>query len=65
MDTAIQKATTNHANEVAIMVGKLLHEIMNAIGIQSFHFDLDETTARLADFIKHEKYFVFIGRYRI
>ena len=62
MDIAIQRATTNHAPEVAIMVGELLHEIMNAIGIQAFHFDLDETTVRLADFIGHEKYFVFIAK---
>ena len=62
MNTAIQRATTNHANEVAIMVGELLHEIMNAIGIQAFHFDLDETTVRLTDFIEHEKYFVFIAK---
>lgn len=58
----IHKATTNHAHDVAIMVGELLHEIMNAIGIQAFHFDLAETTARLTDFIWHEKYFVFIAR---
>lgn len=44
------------------MIGELLHEIMNAIGIQAFHFDLEETAARLADFIEHEKYFVFIAR---
>jgi GNAT superfamily N-acetyltransferase len=62
MNLEIQPATAGHAQEVAIMVGELLHEIMNAIGIQAFHFDLEETTARLADFIEHEKYFVFIAR---
>jgi len=41
------------------MVGELLQEIMNAIGVQAFNFDLDETMARLKDFIAQEKYFVF------
>lgn len=44
------------------MVGELLAEIMNAIGVQAFNFDLDETTARLQDFLNHEKYFVFVAR---
>lgn len=58
----IQKATSNDAREVAVMVGELLAEIMNAIGVQAFNFDLDETTARLTDFLNHEKYFVFVAR---
>ena len=62
MEIAIQRATADHAHEVAIMVGELLHEIMNAIGIQAFHFDLEEMAARLTDFIGHEKYFVFIAQ---
>ena len=44
------------------MVGKLLAEIMNAIGVKAFNFDLDETTVRLKDFLNHEKYFVFVAR---
>lgn len=48
--------------EVAVMVGDLLTEIMNAIGVQTFNFDLDETTARLQDFLHREKYFVFVAR---
>jgi GNAT superfamily N-acetyltransferase len=62
MNLEIQPATAGHVHEVAIMVGELLHEIMNAIGIQAFHFDLDETAVRLADFIEHDKCFVFIAR---
>jgi GNAT superfamily N-acetyltransferase len=58
----IQKATATDAPVVAILVGELLAEIMAAIGVQAFHFDLDETTARLADFINREKYFVFAAR---
>lgn len=44
------------------MVGELLAEIMNAIGVQAFNFDLAETISRLTDFLNHEKYFVFVAR---
>lgn len=60
----IQHAIASDAQEVAIMVGELLAEIMNAIGVQAFNFDLDETTSRLKDFIDREKYFVFVARSR-
>ena len=60
----IQQAIASDAQEVAIMVGELLTEIMNAIGVQAFNFDLDETTSRLKDFIDREKYFVFVARSR-
>lgn len=59
---AIQRATAKDAQEVAVMVGELLAEIMNAIGVRAFNFDLDETISRLTDFLKHEKYFVFVAR---
>lgn len=58
----IQKATASDAQEVAAMVGELLAEIMNVIGVQAFNFDLAETTSRLRDFLDREKYFVFIAR---
>jgi len=58
----IQRATASDAPEIAPLVGELLAEIMNAIGVQAFNFDLAETTARLADFIAREKYFVFVAR---
>ncbi|MGF1614958.1 MAG: GNAT family N-acetyltransferase [Gammaproteobacteria bacterium] len=58
----IQRAITSDAQEVAVMVGELLVEIMNAIGVQAFHFDLSETTSRLQDFLNRERYFVFIAR---
>lgn len=43
------------------MVGELLAEIMRTVGVPAFSFDLDETTARLADFLEREKYFVFVA----
>jgi len=43
------------------MVGELLAEIMNAIGVQAFNFDLSKTVNRLIDFINQEKYFVFVA----
>lgn len=44
------------------MVGELLAEIMNAISVQAFNFDLAETTSRLQDFLTREKYFAFVAR---
>lgn len=61
MNLSIQRATINDAPEVAAMVGELLNEIMHTIGVQAFNFSLDETTARLMDFIEREKYFVFVA----
>ncbi|MBU2804437.1 GNAT family N-acetyltransferase [Acidithiobacillus ferridurans] len=58
---SIQRATASDAHEVAIMVGGLLHEIMSAVGMQAFNFNLHETSAKLKDFIDREKYFVFIA----
>jgi len=59
---SIQKATADDSHEVAVMVGELLSEIINAIGVQAFNFDLEETTNRLKDFLHREKYFVFVAR---
>ena len=58
----IEKATADDSREIAAMVGELLGEITNAIGVQAFNFDLEETTGRLKDFLDREKYFVFVAR---
>ncbi len=58
----IQRAIASDAPEVAVMVGELLAEIMNAIGVQAFNFDLGDTTSRLQDFLSRDKYFVFVAR---
>ena len=58
----IQQAVASNAQEVGVMVGELLAEIMNTIGVQAFNFDLAETTSRLKDFLDQEKYFVFVAR---
>ncbi|QDZ26768.1 GNAT family N-acetyltransferase [Noviherbaspirillum sp. UKPF54] len=62
MDFTITRAIADDAPEVAVMVGELLAEIMGAIDVRAFNFDIVETTARLQDFINREKYFVFIAR---
>lgn len=62
MTIIIQRATADDSHEVAVMVGELLSEIMSAIGVQAFNFDLYETTARLKDFLNREEYFVFVAR---
>lgn len=58
----IEKATVEDAQQVAVMVGELLTEIMSAIGVQAFNFNFDETVGRLKNFLEREKYFVFVAR---
>lgn len=58
----IKKAGLGDAHEVAVMVGELLNEIMSTVGVRAFDFNLEQTTARLKDFIGHDKYFVFIAQ---
>lgn len=57
----IERAKHDQVGEIAILVGDLLQEIMDRIGIDVFHFDLEETKERLRDFIDSEKNFVFIA----
>lgn len=59
---AIEPATADNCAEIAVMVGELLAEIMDAIGVRAFEFELHETTARLSDYLEREKYFVFLAR---
>lgn len=59
---SILRATVNDADNIAVMVGELLNEIMTTIGINFFNFSLEETKARLIDFIGQEKYFVFVAK---
>ena len=61
-EITIQSAGAADAHDVSVMVGELLAEIENAIGAQVFDFELEKTTARLEDFFRAEKYFVFIAR---
>lgn len=57
----MRKATTEDSRDIAIMVGELLNEIMTAMSVHAFNFNLDETIARLKDYILREKYFVFVA----
>jgi len=57
----IQRATKNQSDAIGILVGELFQEIMDRIGTDVFHFDLEETQERLTDFIESEKNFVFIA----
>lgn len=61
-DIIIDKANPGDVPEVALMAGELLGEIMRLSGVQAFHFDFDDTAARLADFLAREKYHVFVAR---
>lgn len=58
----ILKAQAKEAPEITPLVGALLTEIMQMSGIAAFTFDPQETTARLAGFLKSGKYHVFLAR---
>jgi ribosomal protein S18 acetylase RimI-like enzyme len=60
--TTIHRATKDQSDTIAILVGELLQEIMDRIGIDVFHFNLEETKERLAEFIEQEKNFVFVAQ---
>ena len=59
---SIHRSVGSDAHDISIMVGELLQEIMDRIGMDVFHFDLKETTERLTDFIEHEKNIVFVAQ---
>ncbi|MDP2077161.1 MAG: GNAT family N-acetyltransferase [Sulfuricurvum sp.] len=52
----------DQSDTIAVLVGELLQEIMDRIGSDVFHFNLEETKSRLAEFIEHEKNFVFVAQ---
>lgn len=57
-----KKATNEDSNQIAVLVGELLNEIMTRIDIKAFNFDLDATTKRLEDFIEKEKNYIFVAQ---
>jgi GNAT superfamily N-acetyltransferase len=57
----IRRATVQDAPQVAEMVGELLAEIMDTVGVQAFNFDLPATIRRLIELLDQEKYFVFVA----
>jgi len=57
----INKATVVDVEAVASMVGELLSEIMQAIGVPVFDVASDETAARLRDFLETGRYVVFVA----
>jgi GNAT superfamily N-acetyltransferase len=61
-DIVIERALVSDAEDIAVMVGALLQEIMETVGVQAFHFDQMETVSRLQDFLHREKYIVFVAR---
>jgi len=61
-EIAIDRAQAEDAPAVAALVGELLSEIMNTIGVAAFNFNLQETTERLATYLANGEYFVFVAR---
>jgi len=62
VDIAIERALAADAPALAAMTGELLDEIMAAVGVKAFNFDLEEATARAREFLDRERYFVFLAR---
>jgi GNAT superfamily N-acetyltransferase len=61
MSIEIKRATPEQSPEIAEMVGQLLEEIMNSIGVKAFNFDWNQTRDRLRQFLLDQKYFVFVA----
>lgn len=59
--TAITYISAEHYDELAIMVGELLDEIMQATKEPAFTFHQDETLERIKILLKEDKYWVFIA----
>ena len=57
----IRSATPADAAIIAVMVGELLQEIMQAVGEQAFNFDLPATITRLQNFIRDGHYHAFVA----
>ncbi|GBG01900.1 acetyltransferase [Azospira sp. I13] len=57
----ISRAGIEEVPEIAVMVGELLEEIMNAINIKAFDHNYSETNNLLIDFLCQDKYFVFVA----
>lgn len=57
----IRSATPADAAIIAVMVGELLQEIMQAIGEQAFNVDLLATTERLQTFLHDGHYHAFVA----
>ena len=61
MNIIMRKATAEDSQDIAEMAGELLNEIMDAVGVQAFTFSREDTVARVKEYIREEKYFVFIA----
>ena len=58
----IKQASADCYHELAVMVGELLAEIMDAIKQKVFNYDVSKTQQRAKDLIENGKYWVFIAR---
>jgi hypothetical protein len=58
---AVTRVEPDRSLEIAVMVGELLEEIMDAINVRAFNFVLNEANARLKEFISSDKYFVLVA----
>ncbi|MBF0416601.1 MAG: GNAT family N-acetyltransferase [Magnetococcales bacterium] len=57
----IRKADPEDVPQVVDMVGALLQEIMQSIGVNVFDYNTEDATLQLEDFLNLEKYHVFLA----
>lgn len=62
MAVVIKPAGPGEARTVAVLVGELVREIMDATGTPDFHFDPQEAEALAGDLLGREVYFALIAR---
>ncbi|MEW8626536.1 MAG: GNAT family N-acetyltransferase [Candidatus Thiodiazotropha sp.] len=61
-EITIHSATVSDAQDLAVLVDELLTEISEAIGVQAFKYNLEETAINAKNLIEQKKYFVFVAR---
>ena len=57
----ITPITSKHYPELSMMVGELLHEIMDMINEKTFNYNEKETEIRAKNLIERDKYWVFLA----
>lgn len=57
----VEQANPEDADEVALLIGRLLSEIMQEIGARVFDFDSKKSTAQLRHFIDIGRYAAFVA----
>lgn len=61
-EITIEPLRASDYHDLSVMVGELLHEIMQKTGMQAFNYDQAATEQRAKNLVADEKYWVFLAR---